>query len=63
MVVIKALTARTFSYRTADNPMLMQINFDELDLDDAREVAHSMPQEATYIDVTEQLSPAKAASR
>ncbi|HEY2039090.1 MAG TPA: choloylglycine hydrolase family protein [Edaphobacter sp.] len=62
-VVIKALTAKTFSYRTADNPTVMQINFDELDLDDAAEVAYSMPQEATYIDVTEQLSPAKAASR
>jgi hypothetical protein len=43
-VVVKALTARTFSYRTADNPTLMQINFDELDLRDAREVAYSMPQ-------------------
>jgi choloylglycine hydrolase len=62
-VVIKALTARTFSYRTADNPTLMQINFDELDLGDAGEVAYSMPQEATYINVTEQLSPAKVASR
>jgi choloylglycine hydrolase len=55
-VVVKALTARTFSYRTAGNPTLMQINFAELDLDDAREVAYSMPQEAPYIDVTEQLS-------
>ena len=62
-VVIKALTAKTFSYRTADNPTLMQIDFDELDLDDAGEVAYPMPQEATYINVTEQLSPVKAASR
>jgi choloylglycine hydrolase len=62
-VVIKALTARTFSYRTADNPTLMQINFADLDLGDAREVPYLMPQEATYIDVTEQLSPAKVASR
>jgi len=66
-VVIKALTARTFSYRTADNPTLMQINLAELELElelgDADEVAYLMPQEATYIDVTEQLSPAKAASR
>jgi hypothetical protein len=42
--------------------MLMQINFDELDLGDAREVPYSMPQEATYIDITSQLSPAKVAS-
>lgn len=61
-VVVKALTARTFSYRTAGNPTLMQINFADLDLDDAREVAYPMPQEATYIDITEQLSPAKVAS-
>jgi Linear amide C-N hydrolases, choloylglycine hydrolase family/Transposase IS116/IS110/IS902 family len=62
-VVVKALTARTFSYRTAANPTLMQINFDELDLGDAREEAYSMPQEATYINVTEQLSHVKAGSR
>lgn len=62
-VVIKALTGGTFSYRTAENPTLMQINFDELDLGDAGEVAYSMPREATYINVTEQLSPAKVASR
>lgn len=62
-VVVKALTARTFSYRTATNPTLMQIDFDELDLDDPREVAHSMPREATYIDITEQLSHVKAGSR
>jgi choloylglycine hydrolase len=62
-VVIKALTARTFSYRTADNPMLMHINFAGLELDDDREPPYLMPQEATYIDVTEQLSLAKAASR
>ena len=62
-VVVKALTARTFSYRTACNPTLMQINFAELDFDDAREVAHPMPQEATYIDITEQLSHVKASSR
>ena len=61
-VVIKALTARTFSYRTADNPTLMQINFDELDLDDAREVPYSMPQETTYIDITKKLSHVKAGS-
>jgi choloylglycine hydrolase len=62
-VVVKALTARTFSYRTAANLTLMQISFAALDLDDAREVAYLMPQEATYIDITEQLLPAKAASR
>jgi choloylglycine hydrolase len=62
-VVVKALTARTFSYRTAGNPTLMQINFADLDLDDAREVPHPMPHEATYIDITEQLSPAKVGSR
>ena len=61
-VVVKALTARTFSYRTAANPTLMQINFADLDLDDAREVAYSMPQEATYIDITEQLSHVKVGS-
>ena len=62
-VVVKALTARTFSYRTAANPTLMQIDFASLDLDDAREVAYPMPQEATYIDITEQLSPSTVASR
>lgn len=62
-VVVKALTARTFSYRTAANPTLMQINFDELDLNNAGEVAYPMPQEATYINVTGQLVPAKTASR
>ena len=62
-VVVKALTARTFSYRTACNPTLMQINFAELNLDNACEEAYLMPQEATYIDVTEQLSHVKAGSR
>jgi choloylglycine hydrolase len=62
-VVIKALTARTFSYRTAGNPTLMQINFADLDLGDAREVHHLMPPEATYIDITGQLSPATVGSR
>jgi hypothetical protein len=61
-VVVKALTARTFSYRTAANPMLMQIDFADLDLGDAREVPYSMPPEATYIDITSKLSPAKVAS-
>jgi choloylglycine hydrolase len=56
-VVVKALTARTFSYRSAGNPKLMQINFAKLDLGDAREEAYPMPQEVTYIDITEQLSP------
>lgn len=62
-VVVKALTARTFSYRTAANPTLMQINFDQLDLDDAREVPYPMPQEATYIDITAQLVPIAVESR
>jgi choloylglycine hydrolase len=62
-VVVKALTARTFSYRTADNPTLMQINFAELDLDDAREAPYLMPSEAAYIDITEKLSHVTAASR
>jgi choloylglycine hydrolase len=62
-VVVKALTARTFSYRTAGNPTLMQINFADLDLGDAREVHHLMPPEATYIDITGQLSPATVGSR
>jgi choloylglycine hydrolase len=61
-VVVKALTARTFSYRTAANPTLMQINFAELDLDDAREVPYPMPSEAAYIDITEKLSHVIAAS-
>jgi choloylglycine hydrolase len=55
-VVVKALTAGTFSYRTVDNPTLMQINFDELDLDNAFEATSQMPNEANYIDVTGQLS-------
>ncbi len=62
-VVVKALTARTFSYRTACNPALMQINFDELDLDNACEEPFSMPKEATYINITEKLSHVKAGSR
>jgi choloylglycine hydrolase len=62
-VVVKALTARTFSYRTACNPTLMQINFAELDLDNAREEAFSMPKEATYIDITKKLSHVKEGSR
>lgn len=62
-VVVKALTARTFSYRTADNPTLMQIDFADLDLGDAREVAYPMPQEATYIDITGQLVPITVESR
>jgi hypothetical protein len=60
---VKALTARTFSYRTACNPTLMQINFAELDLDNPCEETFLMPQEATYIDITELLSHAKAGSR
>jgi choloylglycine hydrolase len=62
-VVVKALTARTFSYRTARNPTLMQINFAELNLDHDREDAFPMPNEATYIDITEQLSHVRAGSR
>ena len=63
-VVVKALTARTFSYRTAANPTLMQISFAELDLDNPCEKAFLMPpNEPTYIDITEQLSPVKAGSR
>jgi choloylglycine hydrolase len=62
-VVVKALTARTFSYRTARNPTLMQINFAELNLDHDREEAFPMPNEATYIDITEQLSHVRAGSR
>ena len=62
-VVVKALTARTFRYRTAGNPTLMQINVAKLDLDDAREVAHPMPQEVTYIDITEQVSRVEVGSR
>jgi choloylglycine hydrolase len=62
-VVVKALTARTFSYRTTCNPTLMQINFAELDLDNACEEAFPMPKEATYINITEQLSHVKAGSR
>ena len=55
-VVVKALTARTFSYRTACNPTLMQINFDELDLSNPREAAYPLPSEASYINITEQLT-------
>ena len=62
-VVVKALTARTFSYRTADNPTLMQINFADLDLDIAREENHQMPNEPTYIEITGKLSPVTAGSR
>jgi choloylglycine hydrolase len=62
-VVVKALTARTFSYRTAANPMLMQINFAELDFGDAREEPYPMPPEATYIDITDKLSQVKVGSR
>jgi choloylglycine hydrolase len=62
-VVVKALTARTFSYRTAGNPTLMQINFADLDLGNAGEAAYPMPKEATYIDITRQLSHVKAGSR
>jgi choloylglycine hydrolase len=62
-VVVKALTARTLSYRTAANPMLMQIDFAELDLDNACEEAFRMPKEPTYINVTRQLSPVKVGSR
>ena len=62
-VVIKALTARTFSYRTADNPTVMQIDFAELDLDNAREAPYPMPNEATYIDITDLLPPVGVASR
>ena len=62
-VVVKALTARTFSYRTAANPTLMQIDFAELDLDNAVEKAYWMPSEATYIDITKKLPPVKAGSR
>jgi len=62
-VVIKALTARTFSYRTADNPTLMQVNFADLDLDNADEATYNMPNEKTYIDITGQLSPITVDSR
>jgi len=62
-VVVKALTARTFSYRTAANPTLMQINFDELDLSNPCEEPYQMPQEATYIDITSQLVPITVESR
>src|SRR6202012_4066986 len=62
-VVVKALTAKTFSYRTATNPTLMQINFAELDFDDPEEKPYLMPSEATYIDITEKLSHVKAGSR
>ena len=62
-VVVKALTAKTFSYRTACNPTLMQINFAELDLDHPHEKAFKMPNEATYIDITDQLSHVKAVSQ
>jgi choloylglycine hydrolase len=62
-VVVKALTARTFSYRTAANPTLMQIDFAELDLDNAVEKAYWMPSEATYIDITRKLPPVEAGSR
>jgi len=62
-VVVKALTARTFSYRTAANPTLMQIDFAELDLDNACEEAFPMPNEPTHINVTRQLSHVKAGSR
>jgi choloylglycine hydrolase len=61
--VVKALTARTFSYRTAANPTLMQIDFAELDLDNAGEEAFAMPKEPTYINITGQLSHVKAGSR
>ncbi|MGB9418516.1 MAG: linear amide C-N hydrolase [Acidobacteriaceae bacterium] len=62
-VVVKTLTARTFSYRTAVNPTLMQINFAELDFDAAREETYPMLQEVTYIDTTEKLSQVKAGTR
>jgi choloylglycine hydrolase len=62
-VVVKALTARTFSYRTAANPTLMQIDFAELDLDNPVEKAYWMPSEATYIDITRKLPPVEAGSR
>jgi choloylglycine hydrolase len=62
-VVVKALTARTFSYRTAANPTLMQIDFSELDLDNAGEEAFPMPNEPTHINITCRLSQAKAGSR
>jgi choloylglycine hydrolase len=61
-MVVKALTARTFSYRTAGNPTLMQINFAKLHLD-ARELAYPMPQEVIYIDITEHLSHVEVGSR
>jgi choloylglycine hydrolase len=61
-VVVIALTARTFSYRTACNPTLMQINFLELDLDNACEEAFPMPNEATHINITEQLWHVRAGS-
>lgn len=62
-VVVKALTARTFSYRTAGNPTLMQINFADLDLDNAGEETYNMPNEKTYIDITSHLSHIGVGSR
>jgi choloylglycine hydrolase len=60
-VVVKALsvgTLGTFSYRTADNPSLMQINFADLNLDDPVEATYPMPtDEPTFIDITEKLKP------
>jgi choloylglycine hydrolase len=57
-VVVKALTAKTFSYRTASNPTVMQINFADLDLDDPVEATYPMPSdEPTFIDITGKLRP------
>jgi hypothetical protein len=41
----------------------MQIDFAELDLDNACEEAFRMPPQVTYIDITEHLSQVKAGSR
>jgi choloylglycine hydrolase len=62
-VVVKALTARTFSYRTAGNPTVMQIDLAGLDLSNPVETAYSMPTKLPYLDITQQLLPVLASSR
>jgi choloylglycine hydrolase len=55
--VVKSLKEQTFSYRTYDNPTVMQIDLKKLDLSSPGENTYPMPTEHVSVNITSKLQP------
>ncbi|MGC1781558.1 MAG: choloylglycine hydrolase family protein [Acidobacteriaceae bacterium] len=62
-IVVKALTQQTFSFRTYDNPTMMQVDLAKLDFSTPGENTHPLPSTPVAIDITEKVSDLVPAQR